>query len=144
MASKKASNPADEGGAKSQYDFMQGQIQKGKTEQALRTLERLMKRYWRTAWFKGKRDELVALRKPENLGEQCTSEVCRERYSRCQQAIRPTISGAFFFLYCFFFRHKNHEFFPFEEFIFRVLLLERNWKIHPKQNTQKNNDNNKI
>src|SRR5262245_13127632 len=33
-------------------------------------------------------DELVALRKAERLAEQCTPDVCRERHSRCQQAIR--------------------------------------------------------
>jgi hypothetical protein len=32
-------------------------------------------------------DELVALRKQENLGMQITPEVCRERHARCQQAI---------------------------------------------------------
>ena len=32
-------------------------------------------------------DELVALRRAENLAAQCTPEVCRERYQRCQQAI---------------------------------------------------------
>jgi len=32
-------------------------------------------------------DQLVALRKPENLAAQVTPEVCRERYTRCQQAI---------------------------------------------------------
>src|SRR5215469_2068929 len=32
-------------------------------------------------------DELVALRKSENIAAQCTPEVCRERYRRCQQAI---------------------------------------------------------
>ena len=31
--------------------------------------------------------ELVALRRSENLAAQCTPEVCRERYRRCQQAI---------------------------------------------------------
>jgi len=42
-------------------------------------------------FFQGKTftfDELVALRKPEKLAEQCTPEVCRERHARCQQAIR--------------------------------------------------------
>ena len=42
-------------------------------------------------FYKGKTytfDQLVALRKPENLAEQCTPEVCRERHARCQQAIR--------------------------------------------------------
>jgi 3-O-methylgallate 3,4-dioxygenase len=33
-------------------------------------------------------DELVALRSAENLASQITPEVSRERYSRCQQAIR--------------------------------------------------------
>jgi hypothetical protein len=33
-------------------------------------------------------DELVALRKPEGLAEQCTPEECRERHTRCQKAIR--------------------------------------------------------
>ncbi len=33
-------------------------------------------------------DELVALRKPEGLAEQITSEVCRQRHLRCQQAVR--------------------------------------------------------
>ncbi len=32
-------------------------------------------------------DELVTLRRAENLAAQCTPEVCRERYRRCQQAI---------------------------------------------------------
>ena len=32
-------------------------------------------------------DELVVLRRGENLAEQCTPEVCRERHMRCRQAI---------------------------------------------------------
>jgi hypothetical protein len=32
-------------------------------------------------------DELLALRKAERLGEQCTPDVCRERHARCQQSI---------------------------------------------------------
>jgi 3-O-methylgallate 3,4-dioxygenase len=42
-------------------------------------------------FFQGKTftfDELVALRQPEKLAEQCTPEVCGERHARCQQAIR--------------------------------------------------------
>jgi 3-O-methylgallate 3,4-dioxygenase len=42
-------------------------------------------------FFRGKTytfDELVALRRPQHLAEQCTPEVCRERHARCQQAIR--------------------------------------------------------
>ena len=41
-------------------------------------------------FYKGKTysfDELVSLRKAENLAEQCTPDVCRERYVRCQRAI---------------------------------------------------------
>lgn len=33
-------------------------------------------------------DELVDLRRPENLAAQCTPEVSSERYGRCQEAIR--------------------------------------------------------
>lgn len=57
------SNPADENMAKTQHDFMLGQIQKNKNEQALRTLDRLMKRFWPTTYFKERRAEFVALRK---------------------------------------------------------------------------------
>src|SRR5215475_2508258 len=32
-------------------------------------------------------DELVTLRRTKNLAAQCTPEVCRKRYQRCQQAI---------------------------------------------------------
>jgi len=41
-------------------------------------------------FYKGKTytfDELVSLRKAENLAEQCTADVCRERHARCQRAI---------------------------------------------------------
>jgi hypothetical protein len=41
-------------------------------------------------FYKGKAytfDELVSLRKAENLAEQCTPDVCRERHARCQRAI---------------------------------------------------------
>src|SRR5262245_50438211 len=41
-------------------------------------------------FYKGKTytfDELVELRKPENLAAQCTPEVSQEHYSRCQKAI---------------------------------------------------------
>ncbi len=57
------SNPADENMAKTQHDFMLGQIQKNKIDQALRTLDRLMKRFWPTAYFKERRAEFVVLRK---------------------------------------------------------------------------------
>jgi hypothetical protein len=42
-------------------------------------------------FFQGKTynfDQMVALRKHENLAEQITPEVCQQRYARCQQAIR--------------------------------------------------------
>jgi hypothetical protein len=32
-------------------------------------------------------DELVSLRKAENLASQCTLDVCRQRHARCQQAV---------------------------------------------------------
>jgi 3-O-methylgallate 3,4-dioxygenase len=42
-------------------------------------------------FFKGKTytfEELVSLRMPENLAQQATPEICRERYEQCQRAIR--------------------------------------------------------
>ncbi len=60
---KKVSTTADESAAKSQHDFLLGQVQKNKAEQALRTLDRLMKRYRRTAYFKERRDEIVSRRR---------------------------------------------------------------------------------
>jgi hypothetical protein len=54
--------PADEGIAKMQHEFMLEQIQKGKLDAALKTLDRFVKRCWRTQYVKNLGDSLRTLR----------------------------------------------------------------------------------
>ena len=52
-----------EEGARVQYEYLQQLVASGKTEQAIRTLDRLLKKCWRTALIGPKRAELAALKK---------------------------------------------------------------------------------
>ena len=56
------SSPAEDDSAKIQYAYVQQLIEQAKFDSALRTLERLLKRWWRTPLVMEKRAELVALR----------------------------------------------------------------------------------
>ena len=62
----KPSSPNDEQAAKTQYDFLETQIQGPRPDQAIRTLDRLLKRYWRTEFLKDKRAELITVKEQLN------------------------------------------------------------------------------